>query len=273
MATAVTTGFASGVEIARRVLAHIDAGTTDEGEPWREPVAHYLDPVRFGQELALLRSRPSVLAPSAAIPAAGDHVARAAFGVPLFAVRDRDGGARVFRNACRHRGVSLVQGTGCSRALVCPYHGWTYRLDGSLAHVPHADAFPEPDGERRGLVEVPSDEVDGLVVIAGVEPSATGHPGLEALTGGRLWHDVLAPGLRLIDVSTTETPMSWKVLVEQFLEGTTSARPIGRRSSRCSTTTSTWWSSSVTTPGSRIRTATSSACATVPNQCGRREPG
>src|SRR4051812_1170552 len=210
---------ADDVEIARRILAHIDAGTTDEGEPWREPVTHYLDPVRFGQELALLRSRPSVFVPSAAIPAAGDHVARTAFGVPLFAVRDRDGRARVLRNACRHRGVAVVEGRGCARALVCPYHGWTYRLDGSLAHVPHADAFPELDGERRGLVEVPSDEVDGLVVIAGVEPSAAGHPGLETLTGGRLWHDLLPPGLRLIDVSTTETPMSWKVLVEQFLEG------------------------------------------------------
>src|SRR3954471_19723824 len=110
MATAVTAGFASDLEIARRVLAHIDGGTTDEGEPWREPVAHYLDPVRFGDELALLRSLPSVFVPSAAIPAAGDHVARTAFGVPLFAVRDREGRARVFRNACRHRGVAVVAG-------------------------------------------------------------------------------------------------------------------------------------------------------------------
>src|SRR5262245_44338563 len=107
MGTAVTTPFATDVEIARRVLAHIDAGTTDEGESWREPVAHYLDPVRFDSELALLRSLPSVFVPSATIPGPGDHVARSAFGVPLFAVRDRDGRARVFRNACRHRGAAL----------------------------------------------------------------------------------------------------------------------------------------------------------------------
>ena len=61
--------------------------------------------------------------------------------------------------------VALVEGAGCSRALVCPYHGWTYRLDGSLSHVPHADGFPDLDMSVRGLVEVASREVDGLIVI------------------------------------------------------------------------------------------------------------
>src|SRR5882757_7151440 len=122
---------ASDVEIARRVLAHVDAGTTDEGESWREPVHHYVDLPRFADELALLRSLPSVFVPSATIPNPGDYVEREAFGVPLFAIRDREGRVRVFRNACRHRGVALVEVSGCARALVCRYHGWTYRLDGS----------------------------------------------------------------------------------------------------------------------------------------------
>ena len=104
---------------------------------------------------------------------AGDHVERVSFGVPLFAVRGRDGRARVFRNACRHRGLALVEGPGCAHALVCRYHGWTYRLDGSLSHVPHADAFPDLDVPTRGLVEVDSREVDGLIVIGPLQPSAT----------------------------------------------------------------------------------------------------
>jgi choline monooxygenase len=49
---------ADDVEIVRRIFAHIDAGTTDEGEAWREPVANYLDPGRFADELQLLRSMP-----------------------------------------------------------------------------------------------------------------------------------------------------------------------------------------------------------------------
>ena len=126
---------------------------------WREPVENYVNPARFDEELRLLRTMPSVFVPSATIPNPGDQVERTAFGVPLFAVRGHDRRARVFRNACRHRGFALVEGSGCARALVCRYHGWTYRLDGSLAHVPHDDAFPDLDKSARGLVEVASHEV------------------------------------------------------------------------------------------------------------------
>ncbi|WP_214406449.1 aromatic ring-hydroxylating oxygenase subunit alpha [Pseudonocardia lacus] len=215
--TTSTTMLAGDVEIVRRVLAHIDAGTTDEGESWREPVANYLDPDRFAAEMRLLRSLPSVFVPSAAIPGSGDHVERTAFGVPLFAVRGRDGRARVFRNSCRHRGVALVESAGCSHALVCRYHGWTYRLDGSLSHVPHQDGFPDLDTSGRGLVEVASAEVDGLIVIGGVEPGANAD--LAALADGTPWRAKLAPASRMFNASTTVRPMNWKVLVEQFLEG------------------------------------------------------
>jgi len=213
---------ASDVEIVRRLLAHIDAGTTDEGESWREPVANYLDPARFAAELKLLRSLPSVLIPSAALPSPGDHIERVVFGAPLFAVRDREQRVRVFRNACRHRGAALVQGSGCSRALVCPYHGWTYRLDGSLSHVPHAHGFPDLDVAARGLVEVVSAEVAGLIVIAAVAPtsrSADATSALGALGDGSAWRDKLQPELRVFDISSRVLPMNWKLLMEQFLEG------------------------------------------------------
>ncbi|OBF06451.1 ring-hydroxylating oxygenase subunit alpha [Mycobacterium sp. ACS4054] len=214
---------ADDAEIVRRVLAHVDAGTTDEGDAWREPVENYLNPGRFAEELRLLRAMPSVFVPSATIPNPGDHVERIAFGVPLFAVRGRDGQARVFRNACRHRGFALVEGAGCSHALVCRYHGWTYRLDGALSHVPHAEAFPGLDASTRGLVEVPSREVDGLVVIGALD-SATGtevllEEALAALCDGTAWRDKLLPASRLVYVESTRKAMNWKVLVEQFLEG------------------------------------------------------
>jgi choline monooxygenase len=212
---------ADDVEIVRRVLAHVDAGSTDEGESWREPVEHYLDPVRFAAELRVLRSSPSVLAPSAAIPKPGDHVERVTFGVPLFAVRDRAGRVRVFRNSCRHRGMAVVEGMGCSHALVCPYHGWTYRLDGSLAHVPHADGFPGLDVSARGLVEVTSHEVDGLIVIDPVEAGSAdpSDAAFSALADGAQWRDKLMPAKFLVSAQSTVLAINWKVLVEQFLEG------------------------------------------------------
>ncbi len=215
---------ADDVEIVRRILAHIDAGTTDEGEAWREPVENYLNPNRFTEELRLLRTMPSVFVPSATIPNPGDHVERTAFGVPLVAVRGRDQRARVFRNACRHRGFALVEDAGCSQALVCRYHGWTYRLDGSLSHVPHADAFPDLDPSTRGLVEVTSHEVDGLIIIgaldaAGAGPQDCADEVMTWLTDGTAWRDKLRPAKRLLSMESTPRAMNWKVLVEQFLEG------------------------------------------------------
>jgi len=216
VSTSTQTSLASDVEIVHRILAHIDAGTTDEGDAWREPVEAYVNPARFADELRLLRSMPSVYVPSAAIPNPGDHVERVAFGVPLFALRDTDRRVRVFRNACRHRGMAIVDGSGCSRALVCRYHGWTYRLDGSLAHVPHDEGFPDLDMSSRGLVEVASHEVDGLVVI---DPLDARDAAPEGLTDGSPWRDKLLPAERLFYTQSTVRAMNWKVLIEQFLEG------------------------------------------------------
>ncbi|MEO3757846.1 SRPBCC family protein [Mycobacterium sp. B14F4] len=225
MGSETTASVAGDVEIVRRILAHIDAGTTDEGDAWREPVRNYLDPDRFTDELTALHSFPSVYLPSAAIPNAGDHAERVSFGVPMFAVRGHDGRARVFRNSCRHRGMTLVEGPGCSHALVCRYHGWTYRLDGSLSHVPHDDAFSDLDMPSRGLVEVDSREVDGLIVVGPLRSPAPDAPGPRAdaawaaLSDGSPWRDKLLPASRLVAVRPTPRPMNWKVLVEQFLEG------------------------------------------------------
>src|SRR5215207_1672081 len=223
MSTPTKASVADDVEIVRRIFAHIDAGTTDEGDAWREPVQNYSDPIRFTTELETLRSYPSIFLPSAVIPNAGDHAERVTFGVPLFAVRDRDGRARVFRNSCRHRGMALVEGPGCSHALVCRYHGWTYRLDGSLSHVPHAaEAFPDLEMSARGLVEVDSREVDGLIVIGPLQPPTSqqhADAAMAALADGSPWRDKLLPADRLFTVRPTLRPMNWKVLVEQFLEG------------------------------------------------------
>jgi len=221
MSTPTKASVADDAEIVRRIFAHIDAGTTDEGEAWREPVQNYLDPIRFTHELEMLRSFPSVYLPSAAIPNAGDHAERVTFGVPLFGVRGKDGRARVFRNSCRHRGMALVEGPGCSHALVCRYHGWTYRLDGTLSHVPHPEAFPDLDMPTRGLVEVDSREVDGLIVIGPLSPESgrDTDTAMAALTDGSPWRDKLLPAERLFAVRPALRDMNWKVLVEQFLEG------------------------------------------------------
>ena len=160
------TGFMDDPGVADRVLRHIADGTTDRGDAvWREPVANYRSGERLDRELCVLRSFPTPFCPSAALPEVGSWVARKAAGTPLLAVRGRDGRVRVFRNACRHRGTEIANGSGCAKAFVCPYHGWTYRLDGRLGHVTHEDGFPHLDKEKYGLVPVAAEERSGLVFV------------------------------------------------------------------------------------------------------------
>ncbi len=103
---------------------------------------------------------------------------------------------------------------------MCRYHGWTYRLDGTLSHVPHADAFPDLDMPARGLVEVDSCEVDGLIVIGPLHtPGPHTESAMAALADGSPWREKLLPATRLVAVRPALRAMNWKVLVEQFLEG------------------------------------------------------
>src|SRR5262249_6662165 len=124
--------------VVQRILDHIDHHTTDVNDAtWREPVEHYISQHRFDAEVGLvLRTSPTPFCPSADRPERGRFVPRNAELTPILLVRGADGKVRAFRNACRHRGTMLAEGTGCEKAFVCRYPGWTYGLDGALRHVP-----------------------------------------------------------------------------------------------------------------------------------------
>jgi phenylpropionate dioxygenase-like ring-hydroxylating dioxygenase large terminal subunit len=199
--------------VVQRILDHIDHGTTDVSDAsWREPVEHYRSEERLAAELELFRRHPTPFCPSVALPEAGSYIARDGAGTPLVVVRGSDGQVRAFRNACRHRGTQLADGSGCAKAFVCRYHGWTYGLDGRLRHVPHADGFPGLDTEHRGLVPVETTERHGLVFVTQEAPQLT-EPSLDEIRG------LITPDLQLIRSNENELPVNWKILVEGFLEG------------------------------------------------------
>lgn len=200
--------------VAQRILDHIEHRTTDLGQSiWREPVANYRSEERMTAEVELaFRRSPTPFCPSAALPDVGCYVARDAAGTPLLAVRAQDGTVRAFRNACRHRGTQLAAGSGCAKAFVCPYHGWTYTLEGRLRGVPDDYGFPDLDKELHGLVPVDVSERFGLVFVTQDEPRLT-DSSLDQLP------ELIAPEQRLIGTKESEITANWKIMLEGFLEG------------------------------------------------------
>lgn len=207
------TALLADADVIERILGHIDARSTDLADhAWREPVAHYRCPQRLAAEQALLRRLPIAFCPSAAIAEPGDHLARAAAGVPIIVVRGEDGTVRAFRNACRHRGTALATGQGRAERLVCPYHGWTYGLDGALQAVPHAYGFPDLDKSQRGLIQLGCREAGGLVFVNQAQPFDP-EGDLDGLP------TLIPPEFRVVGSGEQIIPANWKVFAEGFLEG------------------------------------------------------
>ena len=203
----------SDPELLDHILSHIDNGTTDLGEEdWYEPVENYSSQSRFDAERRLMRRLPIPICPVAALPEPGSYVARNSAGVPIVVVRDLDGNIRAFRNACRHRGMQLAEGNGCTKIFRCTYHGWAYRLDGRLEFVPHEHGFPDLDKDKNGLVPVHSVDIQGgLVFITQDEPVGPG--ALESLP------NLLSEDQVLFDSSESEDDINWKLTAEGTLEG------------------------------------------------------
>lgn len=159
-----------------------------------------------------------LVAQAGALAEPGDHVVGEIAGTPILLVRGQDGQLRAFPNVCRHRAgpLALCDGKG-ARALHCKYHGWTYRLDGSLKSAPEMQDAEDFRVEDIRLPPLPVVEWQGLVFAA----LSADVPAFEAVYGGII--ERIAPidlsVLRYTRRDVYELDCNWKVYVDNFLEG------------------------------------------------------
>ncbi len=100
-----------------------------------------------------------------AIPGTGDYITVDTFAGPVIVLRDAEGGIRAFANTCRHRGSRLLEGAGNCRSIVCPYHSWTYDLDGTLLRALAMEETVGFERSRLGLKTIRLETWGGFMFI------------------------------------------------------------------------------------------------------------
>ncbi|MEX1106904.1 MAG: aromatic ring-hydroxylating dioxygenase subunit alpha [Ilumatobacteraceae bacterium] len=188
------------------------------------PLEAYRSPaVLAAEHAAVLAGAWHCLARTADLPNPGDHLTGEMphlhdDGTPgtrsVLVVHGDDGVVRAFDNVCVHRGAPLVSGCGNEARFTCPYHAWTYRLDGQLIGAPHMGRSFEPADHRLGQLAV---EVwQGFVFVNADPQTAALAPTIAGLTDvvGAFAIDGYVPVHRQVDVWST----NWKLLVENFMD-------------------------------------------------------
>ena len=164
----------------------IETGSSaDAGGIVRSPVSDFTCPKLLAREQRVFfRETPLLMGLSTDLPTNGSYWADSETGLPILMTRDEHGRFHAFANVCRHRGTQVVaDGRGEAARFSCPYHAWTYGNTGELLAVNRESSFGTIDKAARGLVELPSSEVAGMLW---VKPTAGGEIDVARQLGGLL---------------------------------------------------------------------------------------
>lgn len=197
-------------------MVHQDLGSAfaDYQSGYSLPSEMYLGREAFELEFRVLLSRHWIaLGHQSLVPQRGDYFVTEVAGESLIVVRDADGQIEVFANVCRHRGSRLTDSPrGTARAFVCPYHSWTYGLDGKLLQ---ASSGP---GELAGysLRRFPVRLVCGVIMICLGSEALDIDPA--AAAAGRYLDPHGCSDAVVADRVSYPTAGNWKLVLENFLE-------------------------------------------------------
>lgn len=209
----------SQIDAIRRIPPHADASAPAIDA--RRAATIFRDQARFDLEWEkLFRAVPVPVTLSALVREPGNLIAIESYGVPIIVARAKDGEVRAFLNACTHKGSKLVEHCEPHSAarLTCPYHAWTYGLDGKLMGVPRAETIANFSKADRPLAQLPCRESGGLIWVGLDRHRTYDFSAIEGQLASDL--DALnlarghAYGRKLFDLKA-----NWKLVLEPFLEG------------------------------------------------------
>jgi phenylpropionate dioxygenase-like ring-hydroxylating dioxygenase large terminal subunit len=205
----------------RRLVPHIEAKTADLAERPVDIAAHtYTDEKRFEAERRAFHRLPLLAGLSVEIPNPGDRLLFDEAGPPIIVVRGTDGSAKAYLNLCPHRGSRIANSCESARTFSCPFHGWSFDLDGRLLGRPRADGFEGPDEPERRLTPVPVREWHGMIFVR-ADPSGEAID-VEAFLGE------MAPIVAAMELESVAPVKSermdvvdtnWKLAMDTFCEG------------------------------------------------------
>jgi len=151
-----------------------------------------------------------------ALANAGDYTTCDLAGQPILVIRDRDGELRGLSNVCLHRMSTLLQGRGNVRSIVCPYHAWTYNLDGRLRGAPAMNLNEGFCKEGYSLPKIRCQEWLGWVFVTLNEHTPDVARQLQPLAGMIAGYDMTNYTETFYEEHVWDT--NWKVLAENFME-------------------------------------------------------
>ncbi len=203
--------------------AEIERELASVRRPLREastlPARFYHDPAIYRQELVTMFSKMWLcVGREQDVEKPGDYLTRTVGEESVIVVRDVDGGVHAFHNVCRHRGSRLLSESSGSglRHLQCPYHAWTYGLDGALRVAPHMEDARDFDRSKFGLNRVRLERWDGFLFIN----FSNEGPGLMEFLGemGTKFARYGMGGLRRGKRIDYTVATNWKMLAENYSE-------------------------------------------------------
>ncbi len=184
------------------------------------PARWYTDPAMLDLERRNIFGRTwQAVGLSAAVAQPGSYLAAEITGEPVLVTRAKDGRLRAFSNVCRHRASVVAEGAGSCQSLRCPYHGWTYALDGRLLGAPEFDGV---ENWNRSDIHLPEFRVEawGPFLFVNQDPAA---PTVETVLGD-IPAEIAAFGCPFAELKHSLrrdyiVECNWKVYIDNYLEG------------------------------------------------------